>query len=129
MFRMTRALFQKHSQQNRTLLALMRPPSPLLNNGLTTHMEKSPLNYGLALKQWTHYCGVLVEHGVEVRPIPPPTQANDCPDSVFLEDPLFMYKGTAILTSPGAVERQPELQNIEVICLIMFHYNLFLYLF
>jgi dimethylargininase len=39
-------------------------------------------------------------------------RADEFPDSVFIEDTLVMFKGTAIVTNPGSELRKPEI--IEV---------------
>ena len=52
----------------------------------------------------------LREHGwetVEVAPVP------DCPDGVFIEDPVFVYGDLAILARSGAPERRAELVGVR----------------
>jgi dimethylargininase len=40
---------------------------------------------------------------VEVAP------ADDCPDSVFVEDTMVVYKNVAMISRPGAASRRPEI--------------------
>ena len=39
--------------------ALIRRPSPRLDEGLVTHIERIPVDYELALKQWANYVEAL----------------------------------------------------------------------
>jgi dimethylargininase len=85
--------------------ALVRRPSPLLADGLVTHIERSPIDLELAGRQWQGYVDALTGSGwqtVEVSPAP------DCPDSVFVEDTVVMFDGSAVITNPGADARKPE---------------------
>jgi dimethylargininase len=85
--------------------ALVRRPSPRLAEGLVTHIDRVPVDVELAGRQWSSYVSTLEACGwasIEVEPAP------DCPDSVFVEDTVIVFKGTAVLTRPGAAERRPE---------------------
>lgn len=86
----------------------MRQPSPRLAEGIVTHMERTPVNVGLAEIQWFNYVEAMHEHGwatIQVAPAP------DCPDSVFIEDTMVVYKDLAVLARPGADERKPEVPD------------------
>ncbi|MEY4247821.1 MAG: hypothetical protein RIS69_1368 [Actinomycetota bacterium] len=85
--------------------ALIRRPSPRLDEGLVTHIERIPVDYELALKQWANYVEALRLCKWNIVEVP---AADDCPDSVFIEDAVVMYKGTAIITRPGSDSRKPE---------------------
>lgn len=89
---------------------LVRSPSPRLAQGLVTHIDRIPVDTELAHRQWRGYVDVLSELGWNVVSVPP---ADDCPDSVFVEDAVVMFRGTAIITSPGAPERRPEIEGVE----------------
>ena len=39
--------------------------------------------------------------------------ADECPDSVFVEDTVVMFKQTAIITRPGSDSRKPEIVAVE----------------
>ena len=70
-----------------------------------THQERVPVDLDLALAQWDGYVGALHDAGWETIEVPP---ADDCPDSVFVEDTVVMYGDLAVITRPGADERKPE---------------------
>ena len=87
------------------LRALVRRPSPRLSEGITTHIDRVPVDLELARRQWRDYVGALTDAGwdpVEVVPV------DDCPDGVFIEDTVVMVGGLAVLTSPGADGRRAE---------------------
>ena len=46
-------------------------------------------------------------HTIEVPP------ADDCPDAVFIEDTVVVYKNLAVITRPGADARKPEIVDVE----------------
>ena len=70
-----------------------------------THQERVPVDLDLALAQWDGYVGALHDAGWETIEVPP---ADDCPDSVFVEDTVVMYGDRAVITRPGADQRKPE---------------------
>ena len=70
-----------------------------------THQERVPVDLDLALAQWDGYVAALHDAGWETIDVPP---ADDCPDSVFVEDTVVMYGDRAVITRPGADERKPE---------------------
>lgn len=92
--------------------ALVRHPSPCLNDGLVTHIERSKVDYELAVRQWHHYVDVLQGFGWSITHAP---SIDECPDGVFIEDAIVLYEGTAILTRPGSDTRKPEVASIEPI--------------
>ncbi|RDG39596.1 dimethylargininase [Streptomyces corynorhini] len=90
--------------------ALIRRPSPRLAEGLVTHVERSAVDAGLALRQWEEYARTLRAHGwetVEVAPV------DDCPDGVFVEDTVVMFRNVALISRPGALVRRPETAAVE----------------
>ena len=89
-------------------LALVRQPSPRLAEGIVTHMERTPVNVGLAEIQWFNYVEAMHEHGWATIQV---ALAPDCPDSVFIEDTMVVYKDLAVLARPGADERKPEVPD------------------
>lgn len=85
--------------------ALIRRPGPRLAEGLVSHIERTPVDVGLAQEQWESYAGALTAAGwkcIEVDPV------DDCPDSVFVEDTVVVFGDTAVITRPGAIQRRPE---------------------
>ncbi|WP_404382052.1 arginine deiminase family protein [Knoellia locipacati] len=90
--------------------ALVRRPGPRLADGLVTHLEKSVINLDLAMQQWEAYAACLRSAGWETVEVP---AADDCPDAVFIEDAVVVAGDLAVLTNPGAAERQPEVTDVE----------------
>jgi dimethylargininase len=90
--------------------ALVRRPGPLLAEGLVSHIERRTVDVPLAHAQWRGYVDALVANGwrpVEVEP------ADDCPDAVFVEDPVVVYGDLAVLTRSGAPSRRAEVAGVE----------------
>ncbi|MGC4109068.1 MAG: arginine deiminase family protein [Nocardioides sp.] len=85
--------------------ALVRRASPRLTEGLVTHIERQPVDYDRAVRQWQGYVDALHDAGWQTIEVPP---ADDCPDGVFVEDAVVMYGDRAVVTRPGADERKPE---------------------
>ncbi|MFI5100018.1 MAG: dimethylargininase [Actinomycetes bacterium] len=90
--------------------ALVRRPSSRLAEGLLTHLERRPVDFGRALEQWEGYVRVLREHGWATVEVPP---ADDCPDSAFVEDTVVMFRNVAVVSRPGADQRKPETVEVE----------------
>lgn len=92
------------------LKALVRRPSPRLTEGIVEHVERIPVDYELALNQWEHYVALLHRYGWETIEVAP---ADDCPDSVFVEDAMVVHKNVAMISRPGAASRRPEIVGAE----------------
>jgi dimethylargininase len=90
--------------------ALIRPPGSRLAEGLVTHLERQPVDLALARRQWAAYVAALESAGWDLVEVPP---ADDCPDAVFVEDTVVMFRGHAVLTHPGAESRRPEVAGTE----------------
>jgi dimethylargininase len=90
--------------------ALVRRPGPRLDEGLLTHLERSPVDPELARHQWLGYAAALQAEGWELYEVEP---ADDCPDAVFVEDTAVVYGDLAVVTRPGADERKPETAGTE----------------
>jgi dimethylargininase len=91
--------------------ALVRRPSPRLAAGLVTHIERSEdVDADRALAQWFGYVDALQDAGWTTHEVPP---ADDCPDSVFVEDTMVVYGDLAVIARPGADERKPETAAAE----------------
>lgn len=91
-----------------TQRALIRRPSTRLSDGLVTHIDRVPADPALAIQQWAGYVGALTAAGWQTVEVP---AADDCPDSVFVEDTVVMVGDTAVITSPGADQRKPEIDG------------------
>lgn len=85
--------------------ALIRQPSPVLEQGLVTHIARQPVDASLALSQWDGYCTAMSDHGWDLIEVPAEPQA---PDSVFVEDTVVWWGGKALITRPGAPQRRIE---------------------
>jgi dimethylargininase len=90
--------------------ALVRRPSPRLADGLLTHLERTPVDTELAMRQWQGYVDTLDAAGWETTEVEP---AADCPDSAFVEDTVVVYADLAVLARPGAEVRRPEVDGAE----------------
>jgi dimethylargininase len=88
--------------------ALVRRPSSHLADGIVTHIDRLPVDATLAQHQWDGYVAALHDAGWETIEVP---LADDCPDSVFVEDTVVMYGERAVITRPGADERKPEISG------------------
>jgi dimethylargininase len=92
--------------------ALVRRPGPRLADGIVTHIDRVPIDDRLAVAQWERYGEALRASGWHTIEVPP---ADDCPDAVFIEDTVVMYKNLAVITRPGADARKPEIVDVEKI--------------
>ena len=78
--------------------AIVRRPSSRLADGLLTFLERRSLDLPLALRQWEGYVEAFRAAGwetIEVDPI------DLCPDGVFIEDTMVVYRNTAVISHPG----------------------------
>ena len=89
--------------------ALVRAPSSRLAEGIVTHRARSPLDVALAREQHAAYAEALAAAGWVIEPVP---AAEDCPDSVFIEDTVVVVEDLAVLTRPGAVVRRAEVGGV-----------------
>ncbi len=90
--------------------ALVRRPGPRLEEGLLTHLERSPIDLEKARHQWLGYAAALQAEGWELYEVEP---ADDCPDAVFVEDTAVVYGDLAVITRPGADQRKGETTGTE----------------
>jgi dimethylargininase len=90
---------------------LVRQPSTRLAEGQITHIQRTEgIKHADALAQWKTYVEAFKSHGWNVIEVP---AADDCPDSVFVEDAVVMFGPTAVITSPGHSTREPEPFEVE----------------
>ncbi|MFF4534648.1 dimethylargininase [Streptomyces aureus] len=90
--------------------ALVRRPGPRLAEGLVTHVERQAVDVELAVEQWEAYAEALRTHGWETVEVDP---AEDCPDAVFVEDAVVVFRNVALITRPGAESRRAETAGVE----------------
>jgi hypothetical protein len=62
---------------------LVRAPSSRLAEGIVTHISRTPVDVALARAQHAAYADALAASGWMIKQAP---AAEDCPDSVFIED-------------------------------------------
>lgn len=91
--------------------ALVRRPSPLLSDGIVTHIQRSDhVDADLALRQWMRYRRVFDDAGWITHEVEP---LDECPDGVFVEDTMVVYGDLAVMARPGARERRSEVIAAE----------------
>ena len=90
--------------------ALVRRPSSRLTEGIVTHAERVAVDADLATRQWEDYVAALTAAGWQTIEVPP---AEDCPDGVFIEDTMVVYRDLAVISRPGAAARRPETEAAE----------------
>jgi dimethylargininase len=78
--------------------------------GLVTYAEREPVDVALAAKQHDAYVAALRACGWEIREV---AQDDSLPDSAFVEDTVVVCGDLAVLTRPGAAERQAEVAGTE----------------
>jgi len=88
---------------------MVRPPSSRLAEGIVTHISRTTVDLGLARAQHATYAKALAASGWQVEQVP---VAEDCPDSVFVEDAVVACDDLAVLTRPGAPQRRPEIDGV-----------------
>jgi dimethylargininase len=90
--------------------ALIRRPSPRIAEGIVTHLERQPVDAGLALEQWEGYVRTMESAGWETVEVP---GGEDFPDGVFIEDTMVVYGDVAVIARPGAEARRDEVKAAE----------------
>jgi dimethylargininase len=98
----------KTNQQR--IVAITNIPSPLLAQCELTHVERTPIDHAVAVRQHEGYQAMLRAAGAEVHAL---DVNRDHPDSVFIEDTAIVLDEVAILTSMGTASRRGEPDGIE----------------
>jgi dimethylargininase len=88
---------------------LVRRPGGRLAEGNVTYVSRSPVDVALAEAQHAAYVDALAANGWTVQQVP---TAEDCPDSVFVEDTVVVCEDLAVLTRPGLPARRPEVAGV-----------------
>ncbi|WP_374009740.1 dimethylargininase [Leifsonia sp. LS-T14] len=91
-------------------IALVRIPAANLADGLTTHIDREPVDTELADKQWDAYVAALSGAGWQTVEV---ASADRLADSVFVEDTAVVFGDTAVIALPGAESRQEEPAGTE----------------
>jgi len=89
--------------------SVVRFPSRRLAEGIVTHISRTEVDVKLAGWQHAAYVGELQRNGWDIKHAP---DAEDCPDSVFVEDTVVVCDDLAVLTRPGAPQRRPEVDGV-----------------
>ena len=90
--------------------ALVRRPGRRLAEGIVTHIERTPVDVRLAQQQWDGYVAALRQAGWQILEVPP---ADECPDGVFIEDTMVVFRDLAVIARSGAEQRRPETTAAE----------------
>jgi dimethylargininase len=90
--------------------ALVRRPSPRLAEGLVSHIDRTPVDAGLAAVQWQGYVDTLESHGWQPIEVPP---LDHSPDGVFIEDTMVVFRHLAVIGRSGAATRRLEVATAE----------------
>ena len=85
--------------------AITHLPSPQLQNCELTFLQSEPIDMLKVTAQHTAYCAMLERCGATVVVL---DENQDCPDSVFVEDPVIVFDEIAVLTSMGVASRRKE---------------------
>jgi dimethylargininase len=72
---------------------LVRRPSGRLAEGIVTYIGRTPVDAALAQAQHEAYADALAANGWTVQEVP---AADDCPDSVFVEDTVVVCEDLAV---------------------------------
>lgn len=91
--------------------ALVRRPAPALAEHCElTFLERASMSFARLEDQHAAYRDALAAAGAEIVAL---GAIDTLPDSVFVEDAAVILDELAVLTRPGAVSRQPEIDRIE----------------
>jgi dimethylargininase len=88
---------------------LVRRPSGRLAEGIVTYIGRTPVDVALAQAQHEAYADALAANGWTVQEV---STADDCPDSVFVEDTVVVCEDLAVVTHPGAPGRRAEVAAV-----------------
>ncbi len=86
------------------------PTSALADHCELTFLERAAMSFARLEHQHAAYRDALAAVGAEVVAL---DAIDTLPDSVFIEDAAVMLDELAVLTRPGTVSRQPEIDRIE----------------
>jgi dimethylargininase len=89
---------------------LVRAPSSRLAEGIVTYFRRSPVD--VAQAQHAAYADAVAACGWMIQNAP---AAEDCPDSVFIEDTVVVCDDLAVLARSGAVARRAEVASVAEI--------------
>lgn len=91
------------------MIALTRPVPPSIVNCELTHLERSPIDVSIAIRQHCEYEEALRSLGCDLTQLP---GLPEHPDSVFVEDTAIVLDECAVITRPGADSRRGEVHGV-----------------
>jgi dimethylargininase len=95
---------------DRFIAVVRRPASALAGHCELTFLERTAMSFARLEGQHAAYRDALAAAGADVVAL---DAIDALPDSVFVEDVAVVLDELAVLTRPGAVSRQPEIDRIE----------------
>jgi dimethylargininase len=95
-----------------TLIALVRPPAPSLQEGERSYIGREPIDFTRAQAQYRRYVDALRDAGAEIVEV---AAAPDLPDSVFIEDTALVLDPLAVIARSGAESRRPEAPAVAAV--------------
>ena len=93
-----------------SIVAITNAPSPLLEQCELTHLDRTPIDHAVAVRQHRGYQEMLRACGAEVDAL---AVNQDHPDGVFIEDTAIVLDEIAVMMSMGAESRRGEPAAIE----------------
>lgn len=92
--------------------AILRKPCKNIIHGITSNKELGKVDYDLAVYQHEIYAKTLEKCGLKVEIL---EELEEYPDSCFVEDVAVLTRKCAIITNPGAITRNGEINYIKEI--------------
>lgn len=90
-------------------IAVTRPPTDALARCALTHLEREPIDVGLARTQHREYRDTLARTGATVVVL---AEQPEFPDAVFVEDTALVLDEVAVMMRPGAESRLGEVPTV-----------------
>ncbi|MGI8447940.1 MAG: hypothetical protein ACR2MP_12330 [Streptosporangiaceae bacterium] len=88
---------------------MIRAPSSRLAEGIVSRIRRTPVDVALARAQHAAYAKARSVNGWMIQRAP---AAEDCPDSVFIDETVVVCKDLAVLARPGAPARRAEVAGV-----------------
>jgi dimethylargininase len=92
------------------LRAITHAVSPRIADCELTFIDRSPIDFDLAVRQHDNYCRMLEKLGVAVERL---SENESYPDSCFVEDTAVVVDELAVICSMGVESRRGETRLIE----------------
>ena len=88
--------------------AIIRKPNKSIQNGLSS--QNLHPQYRIVLEEHSNYIKAMEEAGLKINLLEP---LEECPDSIFVEDPALIYKSNVIILNPFDPSRNGEKNIIK----------------